>query len=241
MKGRASGDSGSNSGGESPGRGHKPRRDPSGLSAEDQEEWRRELMHVTPLVAAEGGAHNPEITIPEEARAGDVISSDIASPLSAPPASALPAVLAGMDVGGLFQGARPSATQAALPLRGKGDVSGIHGRMARRFRSGKLPVGAVLDLHGHTREEAFDALHGFLSRAQRAGKRKVLVITGRGRRSVGTEGDGGVLKRMVERWLAEPEARPLVLAYEQAKPYHGGDGALYVLLRRVRAEEGGLS
>jgi DNA-nicking Smr family endonuclease len=54
----------------------------------------------------------------------------------------------------------------------------------------------------------------------------VLVITGRGQRH------GGTLRIMTPRWLDEGSLRPLILAYAQARLEHGGDGALYVLLRR---------
>jgi DNA-nicking Smr family endonuclease len=55
-------------------------------------------------------------------------------------------------------------------------------------------------------------------------------VTGRG---LGSEG-GGVLRRQVPRWLNEPECRPHVLAFAPARRPHGGEGALYLLLRRAR-------
>ena len=72
-------------------------------------------------------------------------------------------------------------------------------------------------------------------RAHAAGKRNVLVVTGKGmttsqRKPTGT----GILRQAVPRWLNEPAFRALVLAFDYAEPQHGGEGALYVLRKRVR-------
>ncbi|MBY0407454.1 MAG: Smr/MutS family protein, partial [Rickettsiales bacterium] len=48
------------------------------------------------------------------------------------------------------------------------------------------------------------------------------------------EEERGVLREMLPQWLTEPGLRPLVLAYDTAKPQHGGSGAYYILLRRKR-------
>ncbi len=62
------------------------------------------------------------------------------------------------------------------------------------------------------------------------GKRMVLVITGKGI----TASKSGVLKESVPRWLNEPSLRRHVLAFDYAEPQHGGEGALYVLLKRKK-------
>jgi DNA-nicking Smr family endonuclease len=107
-----------------------------------------------------------------------------------------------------------------------GRPAGLDKRSAQRLRRGQTPVEARLDLHGLTQAEAHRALNAFLAAAQAAGKRCALVITGKG--------GEGVLKRMVPLWLAEAPNRPRVLAIEPAQPRHGGEGALYVLLRKAR-------
>ena len=108
-----------------------------------------------------------------------------------------------------------------------------------RLRRGKLAPEATIDLHGLRREEAHQALAAFLGRAQAAGKRCVLVITGKGTdrsagrpREMGEE--TGVLKRQVPRWLNEAPNRGRIIAFVEARPQHGGAGALYVLLKRQR-------
>jgi DNA-nicking Smr family endonuclease len=95
-----------------------------------------------------------------------------------------------------------------------------------KVRRGLYPIDARLDLHGLTQDQAHDRLTGFLRGAHTRGNRCVLVITGRGARS------GGTLRAMTPRWLDEAPARPLVLAFTEARLEHGGEGALYVLLRR---------
>ena len=107
---------------------------------------------------------------------------------------------------------------------------GIDKRQAERFRGGRLPIEGRIDLHGRTQQQAHDDLRAFLADAHAAGKRCVLVITGKGM----TTSKSGVLKENVPRWLNEPGLRRHVLAFDYAEPQHGGEGALYVLLKRDR-------
>jgi DNA-nicking Smr family endonuclease len=107
---------------------------------------------------------------------------------------------------------------------------GIDRRQAERFRKGKLAIEGKIDLHGRTQQVAHDDLLAFLRRARDHGKRCVLVVTGKGM----TTSKTGILRQAVPRWLNEPTFRPLVLAFDYAEPQHGGEGALYVLLKRVR-------
>jgi DNA-nicking Smr family endonuclease len=107
---------------------------------------------------------------------------------------------------------------------------GIDKRQAERFRGGRLPIEGRIDLHGRTQQQAHDDLRGFLADAHADGKRCVLVITGKGM----TTSKSGVLKENVPRWLNEPGLRRHVLAFDYAERQHGGEGALYVLLKRDR-------
>ena len=110
---------------------------------------------------------------------------------------------------------------------------GIDKRTARRIRRGALPIDAKIDLHGLTREEAYRRLTAFIAQSQAGGRRLVLVVTGKGRRSE----DGmaaGVIRREAPLWLTRPPNAARVLDTAPAQARHGGDGALYVYLRKLR-------
>jgi len=102
-------------------------------------------------------------------------------------------------------------------------------RMKRGVARGKQAIDARLDLHGLTQSEAHAALLHFLRNAHARDARLVLVITGKGR-----GGEPGVLRRQVPQWLSLPEFRSFVVGFEYAHVTHGGEGALYVRVRRAR-------
>ena len=102
--------------------------------------------------------------------------------------------------------------------------------VVRKLARGRLPIDGRIDLHGLTQSEAHNLLFGFLARAHERGLRHVLVITGKG----ASRGSEGVLKRLVPQWLTKPEFRFLISGYEDAARSHGGEGALYIRLRRER-------
>lgn len=115
-------------------------------------------------------------------------------------------------------------------------------RKARQIAKGRIEIEARIDLHGLREHEAHMRLAGFLRQAYAAGKRTVLVITGKGRAdddpyrpfSLGVDRrEPGVLRRNVPRWLAEPDLARIVVSYTTASVRHGGEGALYIHLRRA--------
>ncbi|KQZ96087.1 DNA mismatch repair protein MutS [Mesorhizobium sp. Root157] len=100
-----------------------------------------------------------------------------------------------------------------------------------KLSKGRLPIEGRVDLHGMTQEQAYSLLYSFLHRAHAGGVRYVLVITGKGSSS----GGDGVLRRSVPAWLSTPAFRLFVSSHDHAARHHGGSGALYVRLRRVRS------
>lgn len=123
-----------------------------------------------------------------------------------------------------------SRREPTAPLESDGALPAIDRRTAERLRRGQIAIEAQIDLHGLTQDEAFTAIQGFLAESLQAGRRCVLVITGKGTARDG----GGVLRSAVPRWLTEGIYREHLIGIAVAFPQHGGDGALYVLLRRLR-------
>jgi len=99
----------------------------------------------------------------------------------------------------------------------------------RRLRRGMLPVDVRLDLHGMTVREAAARLEVFLRTARARGERCALVIHGKGRHSAGGV---GVLRGEVAAWLSQGPCSMHVAAFATAREDDGGEGAMYVLVRR---------
>jgi DNA-nicking Smr family endonuclease len=121
----------------------------------------------------------------------------------------------------------PRPTKPAVP-----PLAPLGRRERSQLSRGRKEIEARLDLHGMTQTRAHRALAGFLQRAHLDGLTFVLVITGKGK--IGAESDRGVLRRQVPQWLSQPEFRALVVGFEEAHIGHGGEGALYVRIRRSR-------
>jgi DNA-nicking Smr family endonuclease len=121
-------------------------------------------------------------------------------------------------------------------------ATGVDGRTDERMRRGLLEPDARLDLHGITERDAHRALLLFLKGAQARNLKLVLVVTGKGR-SLAPDApfdmelnrrSRGVLKSAVPRWLNERDFAGLVAGTRAAHRRHGGDGALYIYLRKGR-------
>ena len=109
-------------------------------------------------------------------------------------------------------------------------VTTLDRRTKQKIARGNQSIDARLDLHGHTQAQAHDVLLRFLRATQSRGGRVALVITGKGGRGDG----GGALKRAVPLWLVLPEFRGMVIGFDTAALGHGGEGALYVRLRKMK-------
>ncbi len=133
---------------------------------------------------------------------------------------------------------RRIATTPAAPEKDAPPLAPLGRKLKKRVARGREPIEARLDLHGFTQTQAHAALLRFLHRAQSDGVRIALVVTGKGAAKRTDRHDGapapGILKRQVPLWLSLPEFRSLVVGFEDAHLGHGGQGALYVRLRRAR-------
>jgi DNA-nicking Smr family endonuclease len=115
-------------------------------------------------------------------------------------------------------------------LKGRGSLVSVtlERKREKSLRQGNVEIDAKLDLHGMTQTEAFAALTKFMHKCVTAEKRQLLIITGKGKISEG----GGVLRRNLGNWLAQLPEAPSILALRPAAPKHGGEGAVYVVMRR---------
>ena len=118
----------------------------------------------------------------------------------------------------------PTAARSAPPRKGEG--KGIEPNRRHRIAKDREEIGGRIDLHGMTYDRARAALEAFLRRAWDEGYRAVLVITGKG-----VQGDG-ILRRATPEWLAAPGLAHIVAGISEAHRRHGGEGALYVALKR---------
>lgn len=121
---------------------------------------------------------------------------------------------------------------ALVPAKTRKAVSppqDIEPNRRRRIEREPHALEAVIDLHGMNQDRAEAALGAFLRRAHDEGHRAALVITGRGVQGA------GVLRRRAPEWLSKPELRHIVAGFSEAHQRHGGEGAIYVALKRKRA------
>jgi DNA-nicking Smr family endonuclease len=120
--------------------------------------------------------------------------------------------------------------------------TGLDGRTAERLRRGTLAPDVKLDLHGMTEAQAHGTLLLFLRGAQARGAKLALVVTGKGARLAEDapfdmelqQRSRGVLKSAVPRWLKERDFAGLIAGTRAAHKRHGGEGALYIYLRKAR-------
>lgn len=172
--------------------------------------WRIAMRDADPMP---GRAPDPDLEPPAFPSQDEPVATRLAPPpMAAPPAK--PA-----------KSGRPS-----LPPLTPGSTANIDRRTGDRFRRGQLEIDGRIDLHGMTQSQAHNALAGFVHRAWNEGRRCVLVITGKG----SFTGGAGVLRQAAPKWLGDAALRPMVLAIQPAQPKDGGDGALYVLIKRRR-------
>ena len=111
----------------------------------------------------------------------------------------------------------------------EGSVKGFNHKLMKRLKKGEFPIQDHIDLHGLTKQEAETKDKDFLIQSHKLGLRCVLIVHGRGLNSPDTF---PVLKESLPIWLSRGPIRKIVLAFVTARPYDGGTGAVYVLLKK---------
>lgn len=193
------------------------RRKGRGLNPQEKALWDRVAHTTTPLERRENRPRMP----PKPEKAPDETKENLRLHVRLPD---------GFAIGANAPSATKVSGQPADPLR-------MDKKQFRRMTQGKLSPDARIDLHGLTLAQAHPALTRFILSSQAAGRRLVLVITGKGR---GQDVGGpvpvrpGALRREVPIWLRTPPLSQAVLQVTEASRRHGGSGAYYVYLGRLR-------
>lgn len=139
-------------------------------------------------------------------------------PLATPPS---PIAMASSSVSAAASAVQ-TMKKAAIPAPPRLSRTAIDDpELLRRIMQGKTAIEATLDLHHHSEATAHQAVLAFLAQAKQRRWRILRIITGR----------GAVLRPVLPRWLAASPANPSIRWIAPAAPRHGGDGAVYIVLR----------
>jgi len=175
------------------------------LSADEQQMWARVAATIRPL--SRDPVTVAAVAIPD-VRA---VAACLAKPRGqVPPQRAQPAP------------ARVLRTLQSATLDGEWD---------KRLRSGSVRPDRTLDLHGHNLDRAWDAIDHTLEQAAAAGDRVILFITGHERQGEPPVARGRI-RAAVHDWLAASRHASRIAAVRPAHGRHGGEGSLYIILRK---------
>lgn len=204
------------------------------LDDEDHALWSHAARSVKPLAGAKSRHHPAQDAAKGAQDHGKTAAKPAGAKSETKPKSAA----------NLQAQSHPAPRAASRPAaKAESALASVDRKRVRKIRTGQVEIEARIDLHGMRQDEAHAALSRFLHRCHSREQRWVLVITGKGRTSetddympfdLSARTQRGVLKRNVPRWLEEPELRPLIIGYTMASAAHGGEGALYVHLRKRR-------
>ena len=205
-----------------------PRKRP--LTAEEAELWAFAMREAKALRRVRERHEAPAIRSPAAA-----------APETPPPPPAVSAKPSGKAKGAApLPSTTPPKHQLGPATKSPPPLAPYNERERRKLARDTDLIDAKLDLHGMRQREAHSALKRFLLACLSRSDRHVLVITGKGAPDEGNILPGefspqerGVLRRLVPQWLAESDLRGLVVSYTTASARHGGDGALYVRLRKT--------
>ncbi len=160
------------------------------------------------------------------------------SPIDPSRVPALPPAEAPPRVARPLQPAAASPVAKPLPApapRGPGET--LDGSWDRRLTSGAVQPDSTIDLHGHTLDSAYQTLDQGLARAIARGDRVLLLVTGKPPRPESERPHArGRIRAAIGDWLQASRHAAHIAAVRGAHPRHGGTGALYIVIRRVRNE-----
>lgn len=183
------------------------------LTSEEAQIWAQVARTVTPLhPIRKAGAPKPEPVV--EASPVPVLPVKKVKGRVPPPLAPKPVA------------AKPKA-ESQLHLDGSWD---------KRIAKGTLVPDFSLDLHGSNLDQAYLRLMHGLVQAKAMGARVVLIVTGKPR-PVDAADRGtarGAIRAKISDWLAVSEHSTDIVAIRGAHRRHGGQGAIYVVLKKRR-------
>lgn len=185
---------------------------PQGLTAIEAEAWARVAATVVPMHVRQ--APNGETGAAAKSDSPRVVTpAKVATPSARVP---IPA-------------ASPRGSSA-------GEQTGLDSHWDRRLKGGTLTPDITLDLHEHSLDAAYQRLLGGLDMARETGARVVLIIAGRERAAASADRavQRGAIRAKLLDWLAASRHANAIAAIRAAHRRHGGDGALYVILKKAR-------
>ncbi|MGV3456128.1 Smr/MutS family protein [Sphingomonas sp.] len=189
-------------------------RPPRALSPEERALWQRVISSVTPIARAKPVPAPPDVPF--------------AAPVAAPAPDPEPVKR--------VKGRVPPPRQPAPPPPPKPPRDTLDGGWDRRLSRGLVAPESSIDLHGHTLASAHALLDQGLARAIARGDRVLLLITGKPPRPESERPHArGAIRAAVGDWLAASRHADAIAAVRPAHPRHGGQGALYIILRRFRS------
>ncbi len=104
----------------------------------------------------------------------------------------------------------------------------------RRLARGLVQPDVTVDLHGHNLATAHAMLDTRLEQAIASGARLMLLVTGKPPQGERWPIARGAIRAAVGDWLGASHHAGEIAAIRNAHPRHGGQGALYIVLRRNR-------
>lgn len=196
---------------------------PRGLSVGEQAAWAHLAASVKPLP----GKRRPDPPRPARGTTeGGGGASKAAAP--APPGKFVKPV----KLAAKIPAARPRPPQA--PSQPAPAPPGLDSHWDRRVKGGRLEPDLTLDLHGHTLDTAYERIMAGLDQARAMGARVVLVVAGRERPVDPADrmAKRGAIRAKLLDWLAASRHGSAITAVRRAHIRHGGEGALYLILKR---------
>ena len=187
---------------------------PRGLSDEEAIAWAKLAHSVTPL---------------EGRKAPPMASESTAGVMPSPSRIVTPAPKPVQPKSNRVLGRKAATVPATLD-------PGLDSHWDRKFKSGAIAPDFTLDLHGHTLDSAHSRLDSGLAQARAMDARVVLLIAGKSR-PVDPADRGqrrGAIRAKILDWLAAGPHGNSISAIRKAHRRHGGEGALYLILKRQR-------